>query len=132
MIVQHLPSVAVEVKPGNYELNQLFSALTALLEDDEYDDDFLRPTTYAIEQVRKWLSQTSQLIVKMPSGGHLSTDGSGGLRVEWAKGSKEIRLIVPATKEQAAFVYHEDGADYGADQNISSLTIAKWLTWLSK
>lgn len=132
MLAEYLTSVAIEVKPNHDELNQLFSALTVLLEDDEYDDDFLRPTGYAIEQVRKWLSQVNHIIAKIPSGGHFSTDGSGGLRVEWSKGQKEIRLIVPATKEQVAFIYHEDGTDYGADQTISSHAIAKWLTWLSK
>lgn len=115
---------------GNKELNRLYLELSQLYSDDEYDEDFLRPTKSAIYRARLWLTKVSHMLSGLPTGAYVSTDGSGGLRIEWSIEEKNVRLVIAATPSGKSYIYHEAGSEYGVDRNISPETISQWLNWL--
>lgn len=125
-------SLYVSVAWNTRELSLLMAKLMALFQDDEYDNDFLRPTIYALTRVGRWLIKVNSIILELPSDGYVSTTGDGGLRIEWVKDDKRVHLIVSPDPFGNSYIYHQDNIGYGADKNISPYAIAKWLNWLSK
>lgn len=116
--------------PRTAQLSRLHSKLAALRDDDEYDDDFLRPTNYAIEKAREWLIETNSKLDGLPPGGHVSTIGDGGVRVEWASDNKRIHLVIASDVLGKTYIYHQEGLVYDVDRNVSSMALSKWLRWL--
>lgn len=58
--------------------------------------------------------------------GCVSTDSQGGVRIEWVRDSASIHLIVPASEDRDAYVYHEEGSIYGTEP-ASAEALASWL-----
>lgn len=104
----------------------LQSQLATLQDDDGYDDEFLRPTRHAIEMANKWLAEVAYL----PSGGHVSTVGDGGVRIEWSNDDKRIHLVIAGEVSGRTYIYHQDGSAYGVDRNVSGSNLVNWLRWL--
>jgi hypothetical protein len=123
-------AISDQLKWGSKELSRLHLELSHLYADDEYDEDFLRPTKSAIYKARLWLTKVSRILSDLPMGSHVSTDGSGGVRIEWSVGEKNVRLVIAARPSSKSYIYHEAGSEYGVDRSISPETISRWLKWL--
>lgn len=101
--------------------------INALLQDNDYDSDFLKPTAYAIAETERLLLSLS---ATLQSQGQVSTAGNGDMRVEWVNGDKEVRLAVAASEERQSYIYYEDGASYQADRIVTVETLRQRLDWL--
>ena len=62
--------------------------------------------------------------------GTIYADGVGGLRVEWIRPDRELRLVVSRSQEGRSYLYHEQGADYAADYSPDIIKLGEWLHWL--
>jgi hypothetical protein len=89
-------------------------------QDDDYGQ--LRPTPYAFDKAVDLLIDAA-IVARMSahSGprqipyGCVSTDAAGGVRIDWMRTTRSVRLSIPPTKEGVAYVYHEDGDAYATD-----------------
>ena len=103
------------------------NAINDLLNDD-YDEDFLRPTDNAI-------NETLRLLQGVTFKGWLSTLGDGGIRAEWRNGNREIRLLVGtpsavATPVLHSYIYYDQDNHYGIDNVTTPERLNEWLKWL--
>lgn len=125
------PTCASEhLTQGFKELTRLRSAIADLYFDDEYDDEFLRPSAYAFDKSNLLLTKVSHILSGLPGGGYVSTDGAGGIRIEWSVGEKNVRLIIAESQSGKSYIYHEAGSIYDVDRDISPKSVSKWLDWL--
>lgn len=100
-----------------------------LRDKTNFDDECLEPTERAYERTFDLLQATPIL----PSG-TIYPDGDGGLRVEWAQGSKQLRLAIHHTDPVRDYLYHQEGIGNTAQYDIVPLTdssmLSTWLFWL--
>lgn len=111
-------------------LDDLLSQLGALMASEDYDGDFLSPTEKAAAQMRDFLKEASGLLKTAFPAGTISADRDGGLRLEWIRPNRELRLVVSASQRGRSYVYHEQGDDYAADYAPNANELSKWLNWL--
>jgi len=58
--------------------------------------------------------------------GCASTDSEGGVRIEWIRPASSVHLVVPATSDRPAYIYHEVGDTY-ATEPATAERLARWL-----
>ena len=107
-------------------LTDLLSQLDALTEAEDYDDDFFSPTESAADRMRGFLEGVSGLSTTVPAG-TLYADGDGGLRLEWIRPDRELRLVISASPQGRSYIYHEQGDEYAADYSPTVSELGKWL-----
>jgi hypothetical protein len=103
-----------------------------LLELLDYEEDDVRPTSYAFSAV--WnllLTAVGHLPGGLPSA-VVYTDEEGGIRCEWRHAPRQLRLIVPAESHGRHYIYHEEGDNYCAEEPVSPEMLAVWLRWLTE
>jgi hypothetical protein len=116
---------------GILHLSPILQQLLELWNGPENDDyGRLRPTRDAFEK-------TIELLVDAAIDGHfqrrqipygcVSTDSEGGVRIEWVREAASVHLAVPATKTEAAYVYHEVGSHY-ATETATPESLSRWLS----
>lgn len=115
---------------GIHHLSPIVRQLIDLWKEPEEDDyGRLKPTQDAFDGSVRLLvdaaieaySQQRQI----PSG-CVSTDSEGGVRIEWVRPTASVHLVVPASRESVAYVYHEVGNDY-ATEDVTPERLAYWL-----
>jgi hypothetical protein len=120
---EHAPRVPVE------DFRKTLAHVKDVMLDDEYDDEFLRPGWETFWAAWTAVTEAFLLLGERFPRGSASADGEGGLRVTWERGQRDVRLVCPAGL-QAGYVYHDDGQEYGGDQDLTGATLAYWLDWL--
>ncbi len=121
-------------RAGILHLSPIVGQLVELWKGPEADDyGRLQPTQYAFDKVIQLLVDAA--IVTYPNGhqipgGSVSTDSEGGVRIEWIRDSARVHLVVPATDQKAAYVYHEVGKDY-ATEDVTAERLSYWLRAVS-
>lgn len=116
----------------NSNLNAMLSELQDLMQEDD-DDEYgvLRPTSHALFQsVQIFFNISSRIQQDLPYGA-ISSDYSGGIRIEWYGRNKEVRLVIPSTNEQKPYIYYENESSYNIDNSISPESIVRWFNWLN-
>ena len=116
------------VKPSG--LIDLLDQLDLLVEAEDYDDDFQSPTESSFTKMRGFLEKANGLLKIAFPVGTIYADGDGGLRLEWIRPDRELRLVVSASSQGRSYLYHEQGDDYGADYAPSAGELSRWLNWL--
>lgn len=119
--------VAAGIKFLSPLLRELEELRTATPEKDEYG--VLRATKHAYTTAADVLINAA--IVAGLSGrqiprGIVSTDSEGGIRIEWNRPHRSVRLIVPFSAERDGYVYHQEGSQYGTAAAIPE-SLAQWL-----
>ena len=117
-----------EVIPAG--LGEMLDQLDVLTQAQEYDGDSLPPTQEAASRMRSLLEGASEFLSAAFPLGTLAADGDGGLRLEWIRPGRELRLIVAASERGRSYLYHEAGADYGADYAPDAEKLGRGLNWL--
>ena len=97
----------------------------------DYDDETLKPTDYAFARVRSLLSEADTFLQSAFPLGTVFPDGDGGIRVEWVRPSREIKLIVRSAEDKRSYIFHKQGVEYGGDYDVTSETLGCWLNWLN-
>lgn len=127
----------LESDRGSKSVSNVDSALQSLLNDlkecandSDYDDNYLTPTPYAMERTKSLLSESAILIQSEMPLGTLFPDGNGGIRIEWIRPNRELRLMTLAEKGGRDYLYHEEGEEYKAEFVVTPQLLAHWLKWL--
>lgn len=121
---------AVEEKQKQTE-SELLVLLADLDNEEDYDENFLKPTGIAFSTVRNTLLQayrSSSNFLPLPK--FVLADGDGGIRVEWRNLTRELGLFFSDQGELK--IYWQEGKNYGLDEATTiTNTIAK-LKWLAE
>lgn len=112
---------------GDYQVS-----LTRLLDLTQSEDDEDKPSAHAFATAQNLITGSHPLLKIGFPRAIVSADGEGGIRIEWALGQREVRLIIPADEHGKAYIYHQQGTNPGVDSNPPTAdTLAGWLTWLA-
>lgn len=116
----------------NAGLRVLLTDLATLLQGQDYSDEFIRPTHHAVVTAWTILSESGAAVPGLFPVGTVFPDGDGGLRVEWIRPKRELRLAVSAQPNGKAYIYHESGVQYDVDYRVTANNLAFWLNWLNE
>lgn len=107
-------------------------------ESDEYG--VLRPTPSAMKKTLEVLARALNAIIENSKSarkkfsfprGSVTTDESGGIRIEWSRPAAAVHLVIAAeVKVGRSYIYHERGGEYGADNTVTGGRLASWLKLL--
>lgn len=100
-------------------------------ENDDYGR--LRPTREAFDKTIELLVDTAivgHFDQRAIPHGCVSTDSDGGVRIEWIRDKAKIHLVVPTTKNDRAYVYHEVGSDF-ATEDVTPERLSDWLSLIT-
>jgi hypothetical protein len=114
-----------------YERDPAFSGFVNDLVSLSYESDESPPSAAVID----WVVESSVLAKKLLAQDwkqpHVTSDDSGGVRVSWREGNKEVRAIVPISLERR-YLYWQDGAEYGGSPNFGSATLYSFLSRMNE
>jgi hypothetical protein len=114
----------------DHNLGEVLSDLGSLLQEQSYNDDYLKPRNEVVGSAWQLLDKAGkQLEGKFPLG-TIYPDGNGGLRVEWIRQGAEVRLAIPSSTDERPYIYYQFGDTYDADYNVSPTNLAHWLRQL--
>src|SRR5271169_2134313 len=105
--------------------------LLALLEDNGEDDyGAIGPSQCAfLTAFRMILDATA--IVGEDFASSPSVDSEGGIRVTWRRGDRVVKLVCPATREKAPYIYHASpAANSLRNESVTVAYLADRLSWL--
>lgn len=120
-------SAALENQASGFGL--VHSRLLNLLLDDEEDEEQVKPTGYAFNTALRLLLETDQNIGTLPKAA-VTTDEDGGLRIQWHRPDRSVRLIIPAGSGGKHYIYYESDDNYDAedyDPSTAALSLAQRL-----
>jgi hypothetical protein len=121
--------VAQPAKPISSPIATTLNRLVALLEADETDEyGVLQPTQSAFRRTMQLVIEAYDTLGDRFTKASVSTDDEGGIRVTWSKAEGEVRLVCPAQVEQAVYIYHELGADYAVEPDVTGAGLVHWLS----
>lgn len=107
----------------------VLSELRSLLDKEESNDD-LRPTVTVFKEVTRLMLEAALLLSKdFPKPNATYADSHGGLRIEWTRADREVRLAFPPPPERP-YIYHEFGDAYAVDHDMTVAGLVRWLKWL--
>lgn len=106
-------------------LDELFK-----LTQDEYDEDFLAPTDFSYQTMRKFLKGLCENFSRPLPIPNFIPDGEGGIRAEWNIRGKEIRLVCPAKFDWKPYIYFEEGDFYDVEKDVKMKSLIKHFIWL--
>lgn len=124
------PATWNEFSSANLEV--LLSDLGSLLQSRDYNENFIRPTNYAIDTAWGLLINANRRLKGALPLGTIYPDGDGGIRIEWIREGLELRSIIPGDATGRSYIYHEASDQYEADHNVSADSLGYWLEWFNK
>src|SRR2546423_8242413 len=92
-------------KDRQHGLTVLLQRLNALCEEDEEECCATEPTPYAADIARRLLSDAYRYLSLYFPQGWVSLDWKGGIRIEWSRGGRSERLVVPPQREGQHYIY---------------------------
>jgi hypothetical protein len=117
----------------NGALSVVLERLASLLDEDETDDyGVLSPSEYAFTTTWNLLvAAAREMSCSFPRAA-VSTDSEGGIRVQWIRPERQVRLVIPTVEGKRHYIYHEEGDQYDVEPSVSATTLARWLSWLAE
>lgn len=116
----------------NPDLIDVFGQLLALYGEEPEDDyGILKPTQHAFFTTVQLLINAGLQSRKRLPYGSVASDSEGGVRIEWYRDGREVRLVVPASEDGQPYIYHESGDVYSIERNPSASTLSRWLDWIA-
>lgn len=110
----------------------LVRRLLTLVEEEAEEGEATEPSQYAIAKVLELLHEAYAPMERVfPRGWPIITP-EGGIRIEWSRSGRHVRLVIASNSDGQSYIYHEAGDDYGLDRNISGPTLARHLDWLTE
>jgi hypothetical protein len=101
-----------------------------LTDDDEFDEHYLRPTSYACgAMLRLLVGANAHVLGGFPLGA-IFPDGYGGLCLEWKFDSRMLRLIVPPSAEAPVYLYYYSPTEEDTNFVVDVPLLGKRLNWL--
>jgi hypothetical protein len=119
--------------PGSLspEAEIVMQRLHALREEEDVDEyGVLAPTAFSFETACTLVREVADRLQSGFPRGWVTPDSEGGIRIEWSRGARQVRLVVPAREGGQRYLYWEEESQASLDQNVSSQSLAEKLSWL--
>jgi hypothetical protein len=105
--------------------------LLALLEDSGEDDYGAKGPTQLAFLTAFRIVADAIAIVGEDFASSPSVDSEGGVRVTWKRGDRTVKLVCPATRDKAVYVYHSSPNGTSLrDEDVTATFLADKLSWL--
>jgi hypothetical protein len=75
------------------------------------------------------LAQVEDIMKESFPYGSVSSDGEGGVHIEWRQEDRGVRLAVPANVDKR-YIYYEKGSDFALDKKVSASVLSTHLAEL--
>jgi hypothetical protein len=100
-------------------------------EDSLYDEDYLKPTQFAFNELQRIFESVQLTISTSLTLGAVYPDGDGGIRVEWIYGEREVKLIIKNESTDRHYLFFKRGKAYGGVYDITPTRVEDYLNWLT-
>jgi hypothetical protein len=101
------------------------------LQDDEEEE--VPPDSQALAEVLRLVAFSRIQLAQRWSSPRIASDGYGGIRLTWRKGSDEIRAVISGEQtSRRSYLYWEDKNNYGTVSNFTAATLFTYLDRLEK
>ena len=111
----------------------VLARLDALRDTEEEDGDGASlPTTSAFERTRDLVIRANEQMQNEFPRGTASTEHDGGIRIEWRRDHREVKLIAAAHPGSQEYLYHEEGDIHGLEKEVHPALLADWLDRLTR
>jgi hypothetical protein len=98
---------------------------------EEFDDEFVHPTEYAVAAARAIISSTYGRFPDLRALKPLfSTIGDGSVHVRWRSGDCEVRVLIPPGSAIPVRLYHRRGEEDGVESTVTPEKLARRLNSL--
>lgn len=111
-------------------LSTMLSDLAQMLQESSDSEDILPLKQNIAEATWKLLTEAHHFLRESFPLGTIYPDGDGGLRIDWTRQGRELRLVHRPSQERERYIYREFGDEYAIDYSVSPNTLANWLKWL--
>jgi hypothetical protein len=130
-VLKHGPADQNGVAAMGANMASMSAMLKAIVKDDDYDEEFLPPTPYALAEMRLYLEAGARSLGTHFPIGSLTPDGEGGVRASWRGSDKEMSLSVGDTGQREPYAYFEDATRYDVIENVSREDFVERLGWFA-
>jgi|SRR5215469_9646176 len=104
--------------------------LELLQENGEDDYGAIGPTQFAFWTAFKMVSDAIS-IVGEDFACSPAVDSEGGIRLSWRRGDRQVKLICPAKREAAGYIYQASPEGTSVrDRDVTAAALADRLSWL--
>lgn len=118
-----------ELLPRLETMAENLRRLAGLLLDEEYDDDFLRPTRVAFEAAWEILVAAEEARLSGLPPASPAPVGDGGILIDWERGDRRVFLAIPADPSEG-YIYLR-GPEYRRTiRELSGEALSSSLDWL--
>ncbi len=100
-----------------------------MLDEDDYDEEFLRPSRAAYDFAFRVIAEAHGALPRDVPRATPAPMGDGGIFVEWRRGSRLVRLIVPPDPAHA-YLYAEEWDHVAERALVSPDELTQRLKWL--
>lgn len=97
--------------------------------DNEYDDDFRRPSRKALTQLLNHLFFVHEIFDTNLLHLHFSTSGDGEIRCETENEGKVVRIVINENSEKSYIYYQVHDDFYDADKIVTDESVLWYLAW---
>ncbi len=120
-----------EFLPAPNPISSLLLELDKVMQSDDYDEEYLRPSAQARSLAEELLRNacSDEQLGKLPHS-YVIPDGIGGLRLRWKLDDKEVTLNCAASAAGKSYIYHQHQQEHGVDYGVEIEKLTAWLAWL--
>jgi hypothetical protein len=107
--------------------------LELLQVEDDQEDDYgaIVPTRTALSNALTILHETFRELQTTFPRAVASVSFDGGIRIQWMRPESSLRLVIPGSDEEEAYIYFEHEDDYGTE-SVSATNLARRIKWLQR
>ncbi|SRR5712692_1120319 len=122
--------IVLDIERRLNPVTRLRNQLEALLDVDDANGYRFRPTGYAYQNAQAYLEGLGNLVEPLYFGSpSLTSDGEGGIDIEWEGNGRQVTLSCRAGNNQQDFLYRQEGDSYEA-RDLTPDTLQETLIWL--
>jgi len=99
--------------------------------DTEEPDEDAPATAFAVSQVFYLVPQSRLVLSQAWTKPQLVTDGYGGLRMNWSKNGRDVRVSIPGYVSGKRVLYWEEADLYGSVADVTPTGLTKYLRWMT-
>jgi len=107
------------------------SVLRLREKDIEEPEEDAPATAFAVSQVFYLVPQSRLVLSQAWTKPQLVTDGYGGLRMNWSKNGRDVRVSIPGFNSGKRVLYWEEADRYGSVADVTPTGLTKYLRWVA-
>jgi hypothetical protein len=119
--------MSIAAEPTSVQLT--LERLEAVLAEEDYDENFLKPTSAAYEFARRLIGAAEPAAPAALQPASPAPVGDGGLAMQWGDQDRYVRLLVPADPGMA-YIYRKAAADRRTFRTLTGTVLADCWKWL--